>query len=82
MINRWTTAHARLLEQLPVRTHERKEKREPQPWRSPVAGKYGRGRAVEVNGKTFKSITYASHALRMSPKTLYQWCATGKARFV
>ncbi len=62
----------RLLNALPVRTHERKT--------SPVYLQGSKnGRAIVIDGTQFPSILRAKKALRVSSDTIYEWLSNGNA---
>lgn len=68
---------------LGVRTHER---RTPEQLRSPAhigVGKGGnQGRKLRINGKNFPNMSAARRTLGVSYRVIYDWIATGKARYV
>ena len=82
-------AALRLSIALPVHTHLRAERHRSGPQnrgyikRAPdKRGPAGIPRPIRVGRRTFESITKAKVALGVSPKTLYGWLDTGKARYV
>ena len=76
MITRQSEAHARMLKELPVHTHERIYS---------TTLHYrpcGAGKPVEVNGVQYKSVSSAKRALSCGLTRLYNMIAMGKARYV
>lgn len=81
MITRWSTAHDRLLAQLPRRIHHQREPR--QLTRAQMQdAKVTRARPIEVDGKYFKTFTSAYRQLHISSYTLRDWLASGRAKHV
>jgi hypothetical protein len=81
MITRWSTAHDRLLEQLPRRTHHQRAARRHTRSQAQAANATN-GRPITVAGKVYKTFTSAYRALHISPYTLRGWLASGKAKHV
>lgn len=63
----------RLLNALPVRTHERRSIMASHPQGSK------NGRAITIHGIKYPSILSAKKTLHVSSETVYGWLATGKA---
>lgn len=82
----WQRAHERLLKQLPVRTHTRREEfvtpETDQRGRHPIPAGHRAGREILIRGKTYKSISTAARLLGVSPRTIYDWVRIGRAQFV
>jgi hypothetical protein len=81
MINRWTTAHERLLAQLPRRVHHQREPRTLTRAQQQDA-KVTRARPIEIDGKVYPTFTSAYRAMHISSYTLRDWLASGKAKHV
>ena len=64
-------AAQRLMQQLPVRTHERRFHHHTQGSR--------RAASITIDGRTFESIIEAKRALHKSSATIEKWLATGRA---
>ena len=80
MITKFSEAHERLLAQLQVRTHRRREDLPPTPSKVQSTAK-GQPRRVVVNGKTYPSVTQARKACGVGITRLYDWLNSGKANY-
>ena len=82
----------RLMNALPVRTHERKViERAPNLGNRSVHqgrgitvifGKGGKARRVLIDGVNYESVTDAARTMHKSPKTIYGWLRVGQAVYV
>jgi hypothetical protein len=79
MITRWSIAHERLQQQLTVHTHRQPP---PAPKKSALPENLKDGRRVRINGRTYGSITKACRRYKCSPRRIYDWIKSDRARFV
>ena len=81
MITKFSEAHERLLAQLQVRTHRRREDLPPERTAKVQSTAKGQPRRVVVNGKTYPSVTQARKACGVGITRLYDWLNSGKANY-
>ena len=69
-----SAVHLRLMAQLPVRTHTRKE--------APRKQSQGRSKPIRAMGVEYGGFRQCWKSLRISPLTLSKWLRDGRAEYV